>query len=244
LPEGAEFSALDPDVRRDFRALPDKLAERVGAHVVATGMLLDLDSRRALEHARFAKSCAPRVPTVREAVALAAYRAGEWSAALGELRALRRMTGRQAHAALVADCERALGRPGRALDVARALRDSGLDEDVALELRIVAAGARRDMGQPEAALRLLEAGGLHRRPREAARVRLAYAYADALVAAGRERDAIAWFASVADADGDELTDAADRTMVLADQVNQAAGASTPAEGPAGSGDDSGSSDPR
>jgi tetratricopeptide (TPR) repeat protein len=244
LPEGAEFSALDPDVKRDFRGLPHKLAERVGAHVVAAGMLLDHDSRRALDHARFAKSCAPRVPAVREAVALAAYQAGEWSAALSELRAVRRMTGSHAHAAMVADCERALGRPERALELARNLRGAALGDDVALELRIVAAGARRDMGQPDAALRLLEAGGLHQRPRHAAGLRLLYAYADALVAAGRERDAIAWFASVADADGDELTDAADRAMDLAAQVNETAGGAPHAQVAGGSGQGSGSSDPR
>ena len=47
--------------------------------------------------------------------AYAAYRAGEWAEALAELRAARRLTGRESSLPLMADSERALGRLDRAL---------------------------------------------------------------------------------------------------------------------------------
>ena len=45
-------------------------------------------------------------------------------------------------------------------------------------------------------------------------VRLRYAYADALEAAGRETDALAWFHRTHAIDSDELTDAAERAEAL------------------------------
>ena len=56
-----------------------------------------------------------RVGVVREACGIAAYRTGRWAEALSELRAARRMTGRDDYLPIMADCERALGRPDRAL---------------------------------------------------------------------------------------------------------------------------------
>ena len=44
--------------------------------------------------------------------------------------------------------------------------------------------------------------------------RLFYAYADNLEAAGRTEDAIRWFLNAAEADDDELTDAAERAVEL------------------------------
>ena len=45
-------------------------------------------------------------------------------------------------------------------------------------------------------------------------VRLRYAYADTLEAAGREADALAWFHRTHAIDSDELTDAAERAEIL------------------------------
>ena len=55
-----------------------------------------------------------------EAAGIAAYHAQEWAEALSELRAARRISGDQANLPVMADCERALGRPEAAL---RRLRD-------------------------------------------------------------------------------------------------------------------------
>ena len=48
------------------------------------------------------------------------------------------MTGLQSHLAVLADCERALGRPERAIDLFRGADREKLDQAVAIELLIVA----------------------------------------------------------------------------------------------------------
>jgi tetratricopeptide (TPR) repeat protein len=152
------------------------------------------------------------VAVVREAAGIAAYHAGEWAEALGEFRAVRRMTGSQTHLPVMVDCERALGRPERALELAAEGKD--LPQDVAVELRIVAAGARRDLGQLDAAVVTLQGPDLDEKNRDPWSARLFYAYADNLEAAGRLDDAVRWFLNAADADLDEETDAAERATAL------------------------------
>ena len=70
------------------------------------------------------------------------------------------------------------------------------------------------MGQLDAALRTLELAPLQSKSREPWVVRLRYAYADTLEAAGRETDALAWFHRTHAIDGEELTDAAERAEAL------------------------------
>jgi tetratricopeptide (TPR) repeat protein len=178
---------------------------------VAAGVLVDEEPERALEHARYARSRASRVAIVREAAGLTAYHAGEWAEALSELRAVRRMSG-NAHLAVMADCERALGRPERALELAAEARD--VPAETAVELRIVSAGARRDMGQLDAAVVALQGPDLDPKRRDPWSARLFYAYADNLEAAGRTEEAIRWFLNAAEADDDEQTDAAERAIEL------------------------------
>ncbi|RLK54757.1 hypothetical protein [Actinokineospora cianjurensis] len=223
LPEGADYSALDVEARAGLRSLPKSLAELVGKHLVAAGMLVDEDPERALEHARFARERAARVAVVREAAGLTAYHAGEWAEALSELRAVRRMSGGNTYIAVMADCERALGRPERALELAKeAGRD--LPADVAVELRIVSAGARRDMGQLEAAVVGLQGPDLDPKRRDPWSARLFYAYADNLAAADRTEEAIQWFLNAAQADDDEDTDAAERAFELGADESEIAAA--------------------
>lgn len=221
LPEGAEYSALDPEIRRDLGGLPKQLAEQVGAHLVAAGMLLEEDPERALEHARYARRRAARVGVVREAAGLAAYHAGEWAEALAELRAVRRMSGRNGHVAIMADCERALGRPERALELAAETRGQQMPKAEEVELRIVAAGARRDMGQLDAAVVALQGPDLDEKHHEPWSARLFYAYADNLAAVGRTEEAIRWFVNAAQADVDEDTDAAERAIELSSDGDDA-----------------------
>jgi tetratricopeptide (TPR) repeat protein len=213
LPADLEFTSLDAEARRELLSLPKALAEIVGKHLVAAGVLVDTDPERALEHARYARSRAARVAVVREAAGLTAYHAGEWAEALAELRAVRRMVGGDAYLAVMADCERALGRPERALELARQAH-SDLPPSTAVELRIVSAGARRDMGQLDAAVVALQGPDLDPRRRDPWSGRLFYAYADNLAAAGRTEDAVRWFLNAAEADDEELTDAAERAIEL------------------------------
>lgn len=217
LPADLDTSVLDSEVRRELATLPTGLADLIGGHLVAAGLLLDEDPEAALAHARFARSRAGRVAVVREATGLAAYRAGEWSEALTELRATRRLSGRPVHLAVMADCERALGRPDRALDLTRGAEAGVLGRADAAELRIVGAGARRDMGQLDAAVVALQGPDLDSDAREPWVARLRYAYADNLLAAGRREDALRWFLAAADADDAEETDAAERAIELGGQ---------------------------
>lgn len=219
LPEGIDPHSLDPDVRRELRSVAKPIAERVGAHLVAAAEFVDGDPSRALAHAHAAKRLASRVRAVREATGICAYLAGEYTEALSEFRAVARMGGDgQRH--LEADCERALGRPDRALAVVASAAPDRLDDDERVELALVEAGARRDLGQLDAALGVLRRAGrsapVGERSGEVEQrwVRLWYAYADALQAAGETEKALVWFTRAADADADTDTDAAERAAAL------------------------------
>ena len=198
---------LDPEVRRDLRGLQKDTANSVARHLVAAGMLVDDDPELALEHARFARTRASRIAVVREAAGITAYHAGEWAEALSELRAARRMGGGPGHLAVMADIERALGRPERALDLSRGPEVRELDRAESIELLIVAAGARRDLGELDAAVISLQVPELDPARRDPWSARLFYAHADNLLAAGRESDALEWFVHAANADSDGETDA-------------------------------------
>jgi hypothetical protein len=198
---------LDPEVRRDLRGLQKDTANSVARHLVAAGLLVDEDPGLALEHARFARTRASRIAVVREAAGITAYHAGEWAEALSELRAARRMGGGPGHLAVMADIERALGRPERALDLSRGPEVRELDRAERIELLIVAAGARRDLGEIDAAVVSLQVPELDPARRDPWSARLFYAHADNLLAAGRESDALEWFVHAANADADGETDA-------------------------------------
>lgn len=215
LPEDINASDLDAEMARELRTLPKALAEKIARHVVAAHELLDSDPAAALRHARYAKRKASRIPAVRELLGLVAYHTGEWSQALTELRAVRRMTRSNQHVALIADAERAVDRPQRALDLAAEVDTSGLTKDVVVELRIVAAGARRDLGQVDAAVVALQGPDLREAAGEPWNVRLFYAYADNLAAAGRSEEALRWFLRATRVDEAGETDAAERARELA-----------------------------
>jgi thioredoxin-like negative regulator of GroEL len=111
---------------------------------------------------------------------------------------------------MMADSERGLGRPRRALDLAADPAVAGLDIADRMEILIVAAGARRDLGQLESAAVSLQVPELRSGSDQPWVARLRYAYADALVALGRVEEARRWFLKAAEADRDEQTDAAER----------------------------------
>jgi tetratricopeptide (TPR) repeat protein len=168
------------------------------------------DPAKAYRHAQAARQLAARVGVVRETSGIAAYRAGEWADALTELRAARRLTGSQSYLPLMADAERALGRLDRALDLVTGADARGVDRATAIELRIVESGIRRDQGLPDAAVAALQIPELTDGPARPGSARLYYAYADALLEAGREDEARDWFARAAAADTENETDAPER----------------------------------
>jgi tetratricopeptide (TPR) repeat protein len=180
----------------------------VARYLVAAG-LAD-DPEQGYRYAQAAKRLAARVGVVREACGIAAYRTGRWAEALSELRAARRMTGRDDFLPIMADCERAAGRPDRALALVREANTAELDRATQIELRIVESGIRRDQGLPDAAILVLQVPELTSGRVRPWSARLFYAYADALLAAGRTDEARDAFARAAEADTGGETDAADR----------------------------------
>jgi len=214
LPVEITGQELAADVRAQLKSLPEKLAQRVARHLAAAGALIDDEPETAYQHALAARSRAPRLAVVREAVGEAAYAAGHYAEALAELRAAKRMNGATAYLPIMADCHRALGNAKRALELAKSPSVAKFPTAAKAEMTIVEAGARRDLGQFDAALRTLELSPLNNKSRESWVVRLRYAYADTLEQAGRESDALAWFHRTNAIDAEELTDAADRAAAL------------------------------
>lgn len=214
IPDDIDVSDLDPSVRQDLRVLSKDNADRVAKHMIMAATWMADDPQLALTHARAAKNRAGRVGVVREAAGIAAYHAGEWKEALSELRAARRISGGPGLLAVMADAERGLGRPERALEIGRSPEARELDEDSAIELAIVMAGARHDMGQHESALATLQQLNPTMKGDGFEHIRLAYAYGDALEQVGRKEEARTWFEHVAKVDADLLTDAAERLKEL------------------------------
>jgi tetratricopeptide (TPR) repeat protein len=120
------------------------------------------------------------------------------------------MTGRDDYLPVMADCERALGRLDRALALVREGSTAHLDRATQIELRIVESGIRRDQGLSDAAVLALQVPELTSGRLRPWSARLFYAYADALLAAGRADEARDAFARAVEADPDGETDAADR----------------------------------
>lgn len=191
-PRGPEIDAditgeeLGRDVTGRLRTLSKATAESVARHLVMVHRLLYEDPDLAYEHARAAAGGGSRVDVVREALGLAAYAQGNYAEALRELRTARRLSGGPGAVAVMADCERGLGRPERALALADETDMRQLDRAEVIELGLVIAGARMDLGQPDAALVFL--GRLRPgTPEEKGRVESLRA--DVLEALGRDKEA-------------------------------------------------------
>ncbi|MFI8998171.1 hypothetical protein [Streptomyces sp. NPDC053542] len=201
-------------MRQELLSLPKTLAEDVARNLVMVAKLLDEDPEKAYAYSRVALRLASRVAAVREAAGFAAYGFGKYSEALAEFRAARRMTGSAELWPVMADCERGMGRPEKALAMAGEPEVQRLDKAGQVEMRLVAAGARRDMGQADAAVVTLQSPELASNAVHPWTARLRYAYADALLEVGREEDAREWFAKALEADQGGTTDASDRLAEL------------------------------
>lgn len=215
IPATIEARQLAPDVRAELLTLDKATADTVARHLVAAGELLDEDPQAALAHAQAARTRSGRIAAIREAVGIAAYQCGDWAQALSELRAARRMGSRSPLLPLIADCERGVGRPERALELARSAEAAQLVGDDADEMRIVAAGARADLGHLEQALAELSSPPMDPARTGSTAARLFYAYADILLALKRPEEALQWFIRSAAADLEGVTDAEERVGELA-----------------------------
>ncbi|WP_234365569.1 hypothetical protein [Streptomyces sp. RTd22] len=214
IPEDVTGDEIDKDVRQELLSLPKSLAEDVAKNLVMVAKLLDEEPERAYQYSRIALRLASRVAAVREAAGFASYAVAKYSEALAEFRAARRMTGNNDLWPVMADCERGMGRPERALAMAGEPEVQKLDRAGQVEMRLVAAGARRDMGQADAAVVTLQSPELASNSVQPWTARLRYAYADALLAVSREDEAREWFAKALEADQGGTTDASDRLAEL------------------------------
>jgi tetratricopeptide (TPR) repeat protein len=197
-------------VKSQLRTLSKENAEGVAQHLVMVAELLDVEPEAALAHAETAVRRAGRVPAAREALGLVAYRLGDWARALGEFRTVRRLSGSNHLLPLMVDCERALGRHDKALELAQSPEADGLAIDDKVELAIVVSGIRRDLGQLDAAVAGLSDIVKRINPNRPSAARIYYAYADAQLAAGHLEVARDWFSRAVDADHELTTDAAER----------------------------------
>lgn len=184
---------LDRATLAELRTLEAKNAERVAKHLVMAGRYLDDEPRKAFEHASAAASSGGRVSLVREAVGVAAYAAGEYAAALRELRTFRRISGSNIHLPLMADSERGLGRPEKALELAQSDEAKDLDTAGQVEMAIVRSGALGDLERFDEALAALEIPQLDINRGFSFSPRLFRAYGEALTNVDRADEAERWF---------------------------------------------------
>ena len=209
IPEEITGEELDKSLRAELLSLSPENAKVVSRHLECLALYADSDPLLAHKHGVAAAHHAGRLAVVRESAGLAAYRAGFYEIALKELRAANRISGDVTMWPVMADCERGLGNPLKALALAGSPEVKRLAKPEEIEMRIVAAGARRDLGELDAAVVTLTCKDLSNESEDWA-VRLRYAYADALEAAGRIKEAREWFEKCAALDVDETTDASER----------------------------------
>lgn len=214
IPANVEAKQLAPEIRGELLTLDKATADYVARHLVAAGDLLEDDPEAALAHAQAARGRAARIAAVREAVGIAAYHCGDWAQALAELRAARRMGSKSPLLPVIADCERGVGRPEKAIELARTPEADQLEGDDADELRIVVAGARSDLGQHTQALATLSSPQLDTTRTGLTAARLFYAYAETLLALDRRQESLQWFMNAARADLEGMTDAEERITEL------------------------------
>ena len=211
IPDEVTGEELEKTARAELLSLSADNAKVVARHLVCVNIFIDSDPERAHLHGMAAAHHAGRLAVARETAGYAAYRAGKYEIALRELRAAHRISGDVSMWPVMADCERGLNRPMKALEMAGSPEVSKLEKAQEIEMRIVAAGARRDLKEIDAAVITLTCKDLKTENADWS-VRLRYAYADALAAAGRDKEAREWFAKCASLDVDDTTDAQERAL--------------------------------
>ena len=192
IPEDITENDLDLLVRVQMKTLSPENAERVARHLAMVNFLIDADPELAHQHAIAAADRAGRIGIVRETLALTAYTVGDFTLALRELQAYRRISGKDDQLPIMVDCERGLGRPDKALELGRSIPREKLDVGVRVNLAIAMSGARLDKGQFDLALAELEIPELNPASVFDYSPHLFRAYAHTLEIMGRVEDAQKW----------------------------------------------------
>lgn len=211
--EDALPGELDRATWRELKALTKENAEWVAGHLVMASRVVDDDPARAHQHALAAARRAGRIPVARETVGITAYLLGDFALALRELRTYRRLSGSNDQLPLMVDCERGLGRPDRALELASEVPRSSLDTAVQVELAIARSGARLDMGAADLARAELEIQQLNPDVAYSFSPALFDSYAVVLAELGLDDEAAVWgehanraAAALAEASGEDDPD--------------------------------------
>lgn len=204
-------------VARELQRNARDAAAVARALTAGTAALEQGDAEAALAYLEWAKSAAPRAPSVREALAVARYLTEDWSGALAELKAYRRLTGRHDQNHLIADCLRALDRPVALVAEEVQVMDPARDgEDRYCEGMIVWGAALADAGDPGAGRAVvrqaLDRLGDPHEPGEH-HLRLWYVAGDLAERDGAPDAAVGWFARVATEDA-QLYDVGERLARL------------------------------
>jgi hypothetical protein len=194
IPDHVTSADLPPWMRAQLRSLGDQNGELVARHLAMVLEYLEQAPELAYRHARAAADRAGRIALVREYAGLTSYYAERYAEAVRELRTYQRLSGERHHTALLADALRGIEKPEEALEVAATTRLGEIDQDEAVELVIVTAGARADLGEYGAALVALDrfargaegVGELD--PEQRDRLRRARARIEALAAGGSPED--------------------------------------------------------
>lgn len=167
----------------------------------------------AVQAASAAKALAPRSGAIREVLGIAHYQQERFREALTELQAYRRMTGRVDQNHLIADSQRALGAPEKAVALVQEVLGARVSDEVRAEAAVVGGAALADLGRYDEALTLLRK--FSTRP-EIARphdLRVWYVIGDVLERAGRRAEAAKEFRRIVRHDPVAL-DAAERLAAL------------------------------
>ena len=191
MPKGIEWRMLTTDDRERLRGLSKEHAENIGLHILAAYTLEESNPELALEHAKWVARQASRIDFARETLAFVAYRQGDYKLALREFRTAFRMNGFLDYLPFIADCERGVGEPKKAIEVAVSDDAKYLRGEAKAEMFLVYAGALGDLKMWDKAIEIVHTLGRSKGLAGEYRMRAVQAEQYFLEEAGRTDEAIA-----------------------------------------------------
>lgn len=191
MPKGLEWSMLSKDERERMRGLSKEHAENVGLHILAAYAQEENDPENALAHAKWAAKQASRIDIARETLAFIAYRQGDYKLAMREFRTAYRMNGFLDYLPFIADCERGVGNPKKAVELAMSDDAKYLRGEAKAEMFLVYAGALGDLEMWDKAVQIVHTLGRSKGLAGAYRMRAIQAEQYFLEEAGRTDEAAA-----------------------------------------------------
>ena len=189
MPKGIEWSMLSTDDRERLRGLSKEHAENIGLHILAAYTLEERDPELALEHAKWVAHQASRIDFARETLAFVAYRQGDYKLALREFRTAYRMNGFLDYLPFIADCERGVGEPKKAVELALSDEGKQLHGAPKVEMFLVYAGALGDLEMWDKAIEVVHTVGRSQGLPGEYRMRAVQAEQYFLEEAGRSKEA-------------------------------------------------------